>query len=395
MGKGFRIGSIWGIEIVLDWSLLIIFFLVVVSLGGGVFPSWHPDWGLGMVWLLAFLAAALFIASILVHELSHAVVGRRKGIDIRRITLFIFGGMAQLEHEPHNWRAEFWMAVVGPVASLVIGIACMMAGTMLAAGVGIDPDDPVSSLEALGPGATLMLWLGPINIALAVFNLVPGFPLDGGRVLRAVLWGITGDLYRATRWASTLGRGFGIFLAAIGIAMILGVRVPFFGTGPVGGMWLALIGWFLHTAATHSYRQLLAQRSLEGVPVARLMLSDVAMVDPGLSVAALIDDYLIAHDQRSFPVVREGRLVGLVGFDQVRKLPPAERGGRRVEDIMIPARDLATVEPTAAVAEAFETISRRAVDPLPVVADGKVRGLLRREDILRWLALRGDGQAVA
>lgn len=394
MGGGFRIGSILGIEIRLDWSLMIIFLLISLSLGAGLFPAWHPDWGAGLVWLTALVAAVLLIASILVHELSHALVGRAKGVPVRRITLFVFGGTAHLEEEPRAWRAEFWMAVVGPVTSALIGFACLYAGSALAGELQVDPDDPFAVLSQLGPAATVLMWLGPINLLLAAFNLVPGFPLDGGRVLRALLWGITGDLYRATRWASALGRAFGIVLIGFGIAMFLGIRVPFFGTGPVGGLWLALIGWFLHNAALMSYRQLLAQRALEGVPVSRVMVSDVATVAPELSVEALIDDYVIAHDQRNFPVVRDGSLVGLVGMGQVRKVAPPDRAGTRVAEIMTPAEELATVEPGASAVEALETIARRGLDPLPVVDHGKVRGLLRREDILKWLALRG-GEEVA
>lgn len=395
MNAGFRIGRIRGIEIVLDWSLLIIFFLVSFSLGAGVIPAWHPDWSLGLIWLVALIAAVLFFVSLLLHELSHALVGRALGVDIRCITLFVFGGMAQLEREPHTWRSELWMAVVGPVASLLIGFACMIGGVSLAVNDGFDVNDPVASLDTLGPVATVLFWLGPINVALALFNLVPGFPLDGGRVLRAALWGFTGDLYRATRWASAAGRIVGMLLMVAGIAMIVGIRLPFFGSGAVGGLWLALIGWFLHNAAAASYVQLLAQRSLADMPVSRLMLSDIATVSPEMPVSTFVDDYLIAHEQRSFPVVQEGRLVGLAGFEQARRLPPAVRSGRTVGEIMTPASDLIIVEPGAAVADALNTISRRPVDLLTVVADGQVRGILRREDILNWLALRGEEEAVA
>lgn len=395
MNGGYSIGRIRGIEIVLDWSLLVIFFLVAFTLGAGVFPAWHPDWSISLVLLVALAAAVLFLASILVHELSHALVGRALGVEVRRITLFIFGGMAQLEREPRTWWAEFWMAIVGPVASLFIGFACLFTGAVLATNVGFDVNDPVTSLAALGPVGTIVFWLGPINIALAFFNLVPGFPLDGGRVLRAVLWGITGDIYRATRWASGFGRGFGLALSAIGIAMFIGVRVPYFGTGVIGGLWLVLIGWFLHNAAILSYRQLLTQRSLAGMPVSRLMLSDIATIGPDMPVSTFIDDYLIAREQGSYPVVENGRLVGLAGLEHVRKLSPGERSGRTVAEIMTPADDLAVVEPGAPVVDALNMISRRAADPLPVVVDGQVRGILRREDILKWLALRGDGEAVA
>jgi len=395
MDNGFLIGRIRGIEVVLDLSLPVMFFLVVFSLGAAVLPAWHPDWSVALVWLVAAAAAVLLVASLLVHELSQALVGRAMGVKIRRITLFVFGGMAQFEGKRQVWWAEFWMAVVGPLVSLLVGVGLVAAAAIAANIAPPLAGDAEDSLATLGPLATIALWLGQINIALALINLLPAFPLDGGRLLRAALWGTTGDLYRATRWASALGRAFGLALGVAGIAMFLGLRVPYLGRGMESGLWLALIGWFLQRAAWLGYRQLLAQRSLDDIPVSRLMLSDIAMVNPDMLVSAFIDDCLIAHEQRSFPVVEEGRLVGLAGFEQARKLPPGARFGRTVGEIMTPARDLAVVEPGAAVADALNTISRQAIDPLPVVADGQVRGILRREDILKWLALRGEEKAVA
>jgi Zn-dependent protease/CBS domain-containing protein len=395
VGRGLHVGSIAGVQITLDWSLLIIFFLVAFSLGAGVFPAWHPQWGVGLIWIVAFAAAALFLASVLAHELSHALVGRAQGIEVRRITLFVFGGMAQMEGEPHAWRAELWMAIVGPITSLVIGLVCVYLGTFLAGQVNIDPEDPLAAVARLGPVSTILMWLGPINVILAVFNLVPGFPLDGGRVLRAILWGITGDIYRATRWAAGTGQLFAWVLIASGFAMILGLHVPFFGTGVVGGMWLALIGWFLNNAALMSHRQLLARRSLEGVPVSSMMLSSFASVPAGTSIAAFVDDYLIASDQRTYPVLEGGRLVGLVSLEDVRKVAPAERSVRTVEDIMTPASELATVAPGAPAAEALRQLAGTTQAQLPVVADGEVRGLLRREDVVKWMSLHGPGQGFA
>lgn len=390
MGMGFRVGSIAGVQIFADWSLFIIFLLVMFTLGAGVLPAWHPDWGAGVTWVTAFAAAVLFFASVLIHELSHALVGRANGIDIRRITLFVFGGMAHLEREPHAWRAELLMAIVGPITSFVLGGLFLFVGGLTAERVVLNPNDPLQALAALDPFSTVMLWLGPINIMLAIFNLVPGFPLDGGRVLRAAIWGATGDVYRATRWAAALGQAFAWLLIACGFAMILGLRVPFFGTGVFGGLWLALIGWFLNNAAFMSYRQLLTRRSLENVPVSSVMLSRFATVPPHTSLASLIDEYIMRSDQRAFPVVEGDRLVGLVCLEDVRRLSPAERATQSVRDVMTPARELATIAPDEATAEALQALSRRAVNQLPVVKDGQVRGLIRREDILKWLTLHGE-----
>ncbi|HZP86888.1 MAG TPA: site-2 protease family protein [Burkholderiales bacterium] len=394
MNWGIGIGRIRGIDIRIDWSLAIVFVLITLSLGGGVFPRWHPEWGAALSWITAMFAAVLFFVSVLLHELAHALVGRRYGLPVRSITLFVFGGVADLEREPDAWRAELWMALVGPVASLAIGVLCMVAVNVFTTVAQVDPDNPIDTLARLGPLATILAWLGPVNILLGVFNLVPGFPLDGGRVLRAALWGFTGDIYRATRWATGLGRAVGWTLIAIGFAMIWGVRVPIFGTGPIGGMWLALIGWFLSNAALMSYQQMVARRRLEGVPVSQVMMSRFVSVGPDMALAQLIEEHLLRTDQRAFPVVENGRLVGLVCLDDVRKIDPIERDRRIVRDIMTPASSLVTIAPGQDAAEALQIISRREVNQLRVVENGCIEGLVRREDILKWLALRSGNERI-
>ncbi|MFB6261879.1 MAG: site-2 protease family protein, partial [Thiohalorhabdaceae bacterium] len=233
MGQGIRLGRLFGIAIHLDWSLLVIFVLIAASLGLGTFPTLHPQWSAVTVWVTALVAAVLFFASVLTHELSHALVGRLYGIRVPRITLFIFGGLAQMESEPGNWRGELWMALAGPAASLVLGVVFITLGNLVMAPGTFDPDQPRESLERLSPLATLFMWLGPINIVLGLFNLVPGFPLDGGRVLRALTWGASGNRRRATRWASRGGQAFAWLLIGTGVAMILGAQVPLLGRGLV------------------------------------------------------------------------------------------------------------------------------------------------------------------
>ncbi|MGH8726777.1 MAG: site-2 protease family protein [Burkholderiales bacterium] len=390
MQSGIRIGSVSGIEVFVDWSLMIIFFLVTFSLGAGLFPAWHPEWGGVLIWSVALAAAFLFFVSVFIHELSHALVGRAMGIEIRRITLFIFGGMAHLEREPHAWRAELWMAIVGPIVSLLLGGLFLLLGGLTLGAAGFDPAQPQETLAQMGPLTTLFLWLGPINIVLGLFNLVPGFPLDGGRVLRAVMWGITGNLKLATRWASRLGQFFAWFLIAIGIAMILGVRVPLFGTGLLNGLWLAFIGWFLNQAALMSYRQLLVRESLDDVPVSRVMRSQFASVEPNMTVNQLVDEHLLHSDQRAYPVLDGFDLVGLVCLEDLRKVPREAWESTRIAEIMTPAANLAQISPAEDTSDALTTLNNRGVNQLPVVENGRVRGFVRREDILRWLALRGD-----
>src|SRR5690606_6115772 len=267
---------------------------IAFGLATGVFPLWHPEWPAALAWGTALGAAALFLASVLVHELSHALVGRIGGIEVRRITLFMLGGMAHMEREPPTWRSELAMAAVGPLTSLVLGLAFLWLAGIVAGPLDVDLDNPREALAQLSPLATLLLWLGPINILLAVFNLVPGFPLDGGRVLRAILWGATGNLRHATRWASLGGQGFAWLLIGAGALMIFGWHFPLLGGGAFGGLWLMLIGWFLNNAALVSYRQLLVKQTLEEVRVARLMQQRVVRIDPDLPVSELVEKHIMA-----------------------------------------------------------------------------------------------------
>jgi Zn-dependent protease/predicted transcriptional regulator len=390
MFNGFRLGRVAGIDVQVDWSLLIIFTLVTFSLGAGVFPTWHPNWSPGLIWLTAFVAALLFFASVLVHELSHALVGRLRGIDVKRITLFIFGGVAHMEREPEAWRAELWMAAVGPITSLILGAMFLFLGGLAAGDVELDPEKPERMLASLGPVATLLLWLGPINIILGVFNLIPGFPLDGGRVLRAILWGVSHDLRLATRWASRIGQLVAWIFIAVGVAMMFGARVPFFGTGLMSGLWLAFIGWFLNNAALMSYRQLLVRESLEDVPVSRIMQSHFVSVRPDMTISQFVDEHLMSSDQRAFPVMEADRFIGLVCLQDIRKLGRENWPQERVRDIMTPVSSLAQIAPSVDAADALLMLSRNNVNQLPVVEHGHLRGLIRREDILRLLSLYGD-----
>ncbi|MEX2199597.1 MAG: site-2 protease family protein [Burkholderiales bacterium] len=393
--SGLRLGRIAGIDIVADWSLLVIFSLITFSLAAGLFPSWHPGWSAGLAWLTAFGAAVLFFASLLAHELSHAIVARLGGMRVRRITLFMFGGMAHLESEPRSWRAELVMAAVGPLTSFVLGVVFLLLAGIAAGPLEIDPENPREALAALSPLATLLYWLGPVNLLLAAFNLVPGFPLDGGRMLRAILWGATGNLRAATRWASRGGQLFAWLLVGTGILMLFGVVVPVLGGGPIGGLWLMFIGWFLNNAALSSYRQLLVKETLEAVPVARLMRTQLERVDPELSVRQLVEEHLMQSGQRVFPVERDGRFLGLVSVSDLQKSERRAWDRMTAREIMTPVERLACVGPGADAGEALAELARRNVNQLPVLEDGKLVGLLRREDVIKWLVLHEAAAADA
>ena len=235
-----------------------------------MFPTRHPDWSPLLIWGMAGFAAVLFLASILAHELSHALVGRANGVEVVGITLFIFGGMAHMRGEPRSPRAELLMAGVGPLTSLLIGVVATVWGSYLVAPGAIDAAEPLRAFQGASPFATVLLWLGPINIMLGLFNLIPGFPLDGGRVLRAALWAATRDFTKATRWAAGVGQAVGMLFIVAGVTMMLGAHIPFLGRGLVSGLWIAFIGWFLQSAAATSYSQ--------------VMISDVLGRRPGVTV---------------------------------------------------------------------------------------------------------------
>jgi CBS domain-containing protein len=267
---------------------------------------------------------------------------------------------------------------------------CIVLALAIGGPLEVDPEEPQRTFAQFGPVSTLLLWLGPVNIVLAVFNLVPGFPLDGGRVLRAALWGATGDLHLATRWASYGGQAFAWLLIGSGIGMALGLHVPLLGTGLVPGLWLALIGWFLNNAAVMAYQQLLLRESLDDVPVAQLMLTDVPAVGADMSLSTLVDDYMMPTHQRAFPVMKNEALAGLICLQDVSKIPRAKWDMTRVADVMTSTENLATIGPEESSSRAMMTLSQRGVNQLPVIERGRVRGLIRREDILKWLTLYGD-----
>lgn len=391
---GLRLGEVAGIEVFVDWSLLIVFGLIAFSLATGNFAAWHPDWGAGLTWATALAAAVLFFASVLVHELAHALVGRGRGIEIRRITLFMLGGMAEMQTQPPTWRSELVMALAGPATSLGLGLLAIWLAALVAGPVEIDPRAPLQALGRMGPVATLLLWLGPVNVLLGLFNLVPGFPLDGGRALRAVMWAATGDLRVATRLASRVGQAFAGGLVVLGLLMMLGLRVPVLGGGLLNGLWLAFIGWFLNNAALVSYRQMLVREALEDVPVARLMERQVARVQPGTSVATLVYEHVMASGQRAFSVERDGRFLGLVSLRDVHRCAREAWEATPVEAIMTPVGELATVPPQRDATEALAVLAERDVNQLPVLEGDRLVGLIRREDVVKWLSLhagRGEG----
>lgn len=389
MTGGMRLFRFSGIDVHLDWSLAIVFLLITFSLGLHLFPIWQPDWSAPFSLFMGGAAAVLFLFSVLVHEFSHALVGRRYGMTVRRITLFVFGGMAHLESEPPHWRAEFWMSIVGPITSLIIGVVCLTF-----AGMWTPPQaatmDPRQAMALMNPVATLLFWVGAVNVLLAVFNMVPGFPLDGGRVLRALLWGISGDFTRATRWATLGGQALAGLLIAAGVAMMLGIHVPPFGSGLIPGLWLAFIGWFLNNAAVAGYRQTRMRQVLGSVPVARLYRQQITRVPATSTLRELVNMHVLAPgDQRAWPVERNERLVGLITLKDIRSVATDRLNTTKVEQVMTPWDNVRTVSPDDSAASAMDQLVSGGFNQLPVMDRGELAGLLRREDLMRWIAWAG------
>jgi predicted transcriptional regulator len=281
------------------------------------------------------------------------------------------------------------MALVGPLTSLVLGGLLLLIGGSAVGPVG-SIADATQIVAQLSPLTTLVLWLGSINLTLGIFNLIPGFPLDGGRVLRSILWAISGNLHRATRWASSVGQLIAWAMILSGIGMVFGLQVPFFGTGFVGGVWLAFIGWFLNSASTQSYQQLVVHDILEGVGVDRVMRADPPTVPANSSVGDLVHDHVMKVDDYGFPVLDGGRLAGIVTLDDVRKVTRDNWDTVTVREIMTPSDRLITVSPEDDAAEALDKLTQNDVRQLPVVRGGELIGLLRRRDIIKWLQLHAE-----
>jgi Zn-dependent protease/CBS domain-containing protein len=389
MKNGFRAGKILGIDIHIDWSWLLIFALISWSLASS-FGQVHPEWTGPMQWGLAISAALLFFASVLAHELAHALVARTMGVPVRNITLFLFGGVADIQREPKSPFAELAITIVGPLTSLILG------GIFLAIGIGsfafnnIPLVTPAAFLSQAGPIGTIFIWLGSINILVALFNLIPGFPLDGGRIVRSALWALTNDLNKATRWAAGLGQIVAWVLILSGISMIFGVVIPFLGTGFVNGIWIMFIGWFLQNAAVQSYRKVVVQDILEDVPVKQMMYTDVPMVKAGVTVQNLIDNYIMKTDNLAFVVFDGDNMVGLVTIDDIRKVDPESRSQTLIQSIMTPSQKLVVVAPEEQASDAFQRLQSEDISQLPVVNGNKIVGLLRRKDIVRWLQVQSQ-----
>ena len=360
MTSTFRLGRIAGIEIGAHWSLLVVVALVVWSLADGVFPDTNPGLDDGTYIAMAIVASVLFFASILMHELGHALQARRDGIAIGGITLWIFGGVASLREEPPSAGAEFRMAIAGPAVSLAIG------GTCLVAALALPLPDAVDGV---------LFWLGQINLYLLVFNLIPALPLDGGRVLRAALWARRRDLASATRTAGLLGRAFGQAMIAAGVLLLIFV-------GAFSGAWLVFLGWFLLAAAESEMERAAARVSLGGLTARDAMVRDPVAVDADATVQEFMDAVFRPTRHTAFPVLDGDRVAGIVSFRQALELPSSAWPTVPVREIMVPA-DEACIDADMPLSDALPRLTMAPLQRLLICRHGQLVGLLSLTDVAR------------
>ena len=366
-GKGIRLFTLFGFEVRMDWSWLFLAALLVWNLAFGVFPAYYRGLSSTAYWLMGIAGALGLFGSIVLHELGHSVIARRFGIPMNRITLFIFGGVAEMGGPPPNAKSEFFMAIAGPIMSVFLGLASFALYAL-----GISAGWP-------GPIVAVLGYLGWINLILVVFNMIPAFPLDGGRVLRSALWGWKKSLSWATRIAAAIGSGFAFALIGLGIFRFI------FGDF-IGGLWYALIGLFLRSAAQMSYTQVLVRQALAGEPVRRFMNASPITIAPNISVQELVDQYFYKHPYKLYPVVEQETLLGCVNVDQVKTIPKEEWPNRSARDLAVPCSSENTIEPDVDAVEAISTMNRTQASRLLVVDHGHLLGIVALRDLMNFLS---------
>ena len=373
MNPHLRLGRIADIEIGIHYSWIVIATVITLSLGAH-FAEVNPQWATGVLWTAAVVTGLLFFASIVIHELGHALVARARGLPVRSITLFALGGVASIEKDAADARTEFWMGIAGPLTSVGIGAVCIGVAWALGWGMNLTPVDP--------PMAVLV-WLGYINIMLAAFNMIPGFPMDGGRVLRAALWAATGNADRATRIAARIGEGVALLFIMFGVWQ-------FFSGAGVGSLWMALIGWFLLDAAGAAYMQVDTVATLKGLRVRDIMADDCLRVEARTPLRTFADDYLLRTGRRCFVVEKDGQIEGLITAADLKHVDRDRWAYVTVGAVMRPLNRLRTVTPETPVVEALQAMGQEDLNQLPVVSNGRVEGMLSRGRVIQVLQTRAE-----
>ncbi len=372
MGGSYRLLRIFGIDILVHWSWLAIFVLLTWWLSQGFFDDQFEDWTGRERWAAAMVASLAFFTSILLHELAHSLVAKREGLPVKSITLFIFGGVSALGAEPENPGQEFRVAIVGPLVSFLLAGAFGVAAL-------------VAHLSGVGdrPPAAVVFYLAIINAALGVFNMLPGYPLDGGRVLRAGLWARGRNLLTATRRASLVGSFLAFGLIALGVVFILAESY-------IQGAWFIVIGWFLRNVSESSYQQLLHRSTLEGTKVGQLINRSFNAAPPDMYLSILVEEYMLAGSQRSVPIVAGDELLGLVTMQDLKRVPKEEWATTSVFRAMTPREKLHQVEIQDDISQALETMAKENINQLPVIEFGRFVGFVTRADVLRLMQVRSE-----
>lgn len=359
------LGRIFGITVDLDYSWFLIFGLLTWMLAVSYFPSEFKNWSTPEYWFLGALTAVIFFVSVLLHELGHSLVAMRYKVRVPRITLFIFGGVSQIAGEPPSAAAEFWIAVAGPIVSLALAGLFFALQFLLA---------PISPLFATAK------YLALINVMLAIFNLIPGFPLDGGRVFRAIVWGVSHNFRKATLIAADTGRFIGFLFIAFGVWLAL--RGNFF-----NGLWIAFIGWFLESAAAAQVQQQVMQGLLAGHKVSEAMGRDYATVPADTTLERVVHDHILTSGRTSFVIMSDSVVVGLLTLPVIRKVPRAQWPTTTALEAMIPAEQMQSIRPDAELWTAVEQMGRNGVAQLPVMTEKTILGMLSRDDLIHYLGL--------
>ncbi len=366
MHGSLRFGKIAGIALEVNFSWLIILILLTVSLAVSWFPLAAPRYPLAAYWIAGFIASLLLFVAVLLHELAHSLVAKARGLSVKSITLFIFGGVSNLEQEPRSPGLEFQVAIVGPLTSLILAAICWAIAL---------------ALRGVPLVGAVFGYLAIANGLLAVFNLIPGFPLDGGRVLRSILWKITGNLRTATRWATRVGQ-------AIALLFILAGIWVFFTGNFLDGLWLGFIGWFLFSIAQAANANVMLDSLFGRVTVGEVMNPNPLTVPHHISLLALVESYFLPRATRAAPVVAGEQLLGLISLTDIRQIPREQWAQIPIWQVMVPRNRLIVTTPQQRLSEALGLMARQSIHQVPVVQDDRLVGMISRETIMRFLEVR-------
>jgi Zn-dependent protease/CBS domain-containing protein len=371
MKGSFKIGKIKGILIEVNASWFVIFALVTYTLASGYFPVYYPDFDSTTRWVSSSVIALLFFVSVLLHELSHSLVSLKLGMPVKRITLFIFGGIAQIEQEPDEPMKELKMAIAGPAMSIFLfGLFFLLSIIFKNFGA---PEAAIVSLD----------YLSTINLSLAIFNLVPAFPLDGGRVLRAIIWRFSGNLQKSTKITSAMGSIFGYFLIAFGVLLLLNNYI-------INGIWLVFIGWFINQMSKDSYQSMLLSDIFDKINIREFMTGKVVTVDRSISVQELVDNYFYKYKFAIFPVSQDGRIIGIVSAANVKQIETGARSQTTVGSITTPLSDKLIISPDDIVSTAMTRLRSNGIGRVLVMDQDNLLGIVSNTDILNYLWIRNQ-----